>query len=220
MRKKILCVAMTVIMVVGTLVGCGSSSGGTSKKVESTILTEITPGVSTKDDAISFLNSHNMTYKIDYDTFLHGTNTDIILGHEYGLAEAYIDGYNEVRDLGLGKDILDYYKLKIAFKDVEDYKKGVEEIEKYVTKLSTGVTYTDTKRGVSSQYYLIDDKDYPLVISITPNTYEEMEDGYYNTMLFVVYWIPEDASEYDWKDAKGNSYTLKCSANNTSSTEK
>lgn len=210
MRKKILCVAMTVIMAVGTLVGCDSSSGGTSKKVEPTILTELTPGVSTKDDAISFLNSHNMTYRIDYDNFLHGTNTDIILGYEYGLGEAYIDGYNEVNDLGLGKDILDYYKLRVAFKDVEDYKKGVEEIEKYVTKLSTGVTYTDTEGDVPCQYYLIDDKDYPLVIAIVPNTYEEMEDGYYNTILCVNYWVAPYALNFDWKDAKGNSYTLKC----------
>ena len=46
MKKKILCAIMSAVMVVGTLVGCGS----TSKKVESTILTELTPGVSTKDD--------------------------------------------------------------------------------------------------------------------------------------------------------------------------
>ena len=81
MRKKILCVAMTVVMAVGTLVGCGSSNTVTKKdKVESSIFTEITPGKSTREDLKKYYDNNGITYDADSCRM---TNTGIFLGHEY-----------------------------------------------------------------------------------------------------------------------------------------
>lgn len=214
MRKKILCAIVSAVMVVGTLVGCGSSSGG---KAESTILTELTPGVSTKDDVTSYLDEHKITYEEDEDgSSLEATNTDTILGHEYRLRTSC---FGTEDNTIIDDDALRWMEFKVEFKDVEDYKQGVDEFEDYITKLSTGVTYTKKKDGVTKEYYLIDDKDYPVVMYIEPRTYEDMEDGYYNTILIIGYEINNNYSSFKWKDTKGNDYTLKCIGNNTSSTE-
>ena len=215
MRKKILCVAMSVIMAVGTLVGCGSSSGGTSKKVESTILTEITPGKSTGEDFIKYFDTNGFTYDT-YDSNdtepRYMTNTGIFLGHEY-----YVDYINCIDKSG----VVCAYGLKIAFKDAEDYQNGVAEVDSYFKSMSLGVAATGKDSEYTYHYFLIEDNDdYTTCLRYYPKTYEDAGDGYYNTVIKVDYIFAEsNLGDIKWKDAKGNNYTLKCSANNTSSTE-
>ena len=78
MKKKILCVIISAVMVVGALAGCGSSSDSSSSsglsssssssstadndrgssKVEQTILTELIPGETTAEETLKWFNDN------------------------------------------------------------------------------------------------------------------------------------------------------------------
>lgn len=209
MRKKILCVAMTVVMAVGTLVGCGSSNTVTKKdKVESSIFTEITPGKSTREDLKKYYDNNGITYDADSCRM---TNTGIFLGHEY-----YVDS--------TGGDDLRSYDIKIAFKDADDYKNGVSEIDDYFKSMSLGITAIVKDGDYTYHYFLVEDNDdYMTCLRYYPKTYEDNGDGYYNTIIKAGYYTFDqntgDLDDIEWKDSKENKYTPKCIGNNTSSTE-
>ena len=87
---------MSVIMAVGALTGCGSSSKETSKQtsmksstedgteedeLEKTVLTQITPGKSKVDDVKDFLKSEGVTFSTN-SSDISGTTFGLFLEHE------------------------------------------------------------------------------------------------------------------------------------------
>ena len=216
MRKKILCLAISMIMAVGALTGCDSSSGSTSKKVESTILTEITPGKSTGKDCIKYFDTNGFTYDSDDKKPQKTTNSGLFLGHEYVVGIDYVGE----------SDVVRAYHLKIAFKDVEDYKNGLSEIDDYFKSISLGITAMHKSEDGNYTYhcFLVEDNDdYITWLNYYPKTYEDA-DGYYNTVIRVDYVYTDNNigvldNNIKWKDSKGNKYTPKYIRNSISSTE-
>lgn len=209
MKKKILCAIVSAVMVVGALAGCGSSNTSMKKdKVESSIFTEITPGKSTREDLKKYYDNNGITYDADSCKM---TNTDIFLGHEY-----YVES--------TGGENLSSYAIKIAFKDAEDYKNGVSEIDDYFKSMSLGVTAIVKDGDYTYHYFLVEDNDdYMTCLKYYPKTYEANEDGYYNTLIKAEYRSFDhntgDLDDIKWKDSKGNKYTPKCVGNSINSTE-
>lgn len=205
MRKKILCVAMTVIMAVGTLVGCGSSSGGTSKKVEESIMTQIIPGESTADELEKYLQDKGVTWENDKNGKPEDcTNTDYFLGHE---AQFF--------DFDYYKDTIYEYQIQVAFKDVNDYKTGLNEIKEYFEKMGTGITGYNDDEGADKEpikcYLLEDETDY--YTAVMPWTKTIDDNNYYNTTIVLYYYRVDKNNEAGetvlWKDKDGNSYITK-----------
>ena len=143
------------------------------------------------------------------------TNTGIFLGHEY-----FVDEIN----YGDKSDVVCDYHLKIAFKDVEDYKNGLSEIDDYFKSISLGITamHKSEDGNYTYHYFLVEDNDdYMTCLMYYPKTYED-GDGYYNTVIRVGYFYSDNIDSSDgikWKDSKGNKYTPKFDGNNASSTE-
>lgn len=217
MRKKILCLAISMIMAVGALTGCGSSSGSISKKVEPTILTEITPGKSTGKDCIKYFDTNGFTYDNDKKPS-ETTNTGMFLGHEYYVGINYVDE----------SDVVSSYDLKIAFKDVEDYQNGLSEIDDYFKSMSLGITATSKDGEDTYHCFLVEDNDdYMTCLVYYPHTYGDDAkdiDKYYRTTIVAGYLYFDDKTDdlgikIKWKDSKGKKYTPKCVRNNTSSTD-
>ena len=217
MRKKILCLAISMIMAVGALTGCGSSSGGISKKVEPTILTEITPGKSTWKDVKEYFDTNGFTYESEGKKPSNMTNTSLFLGHEYQAGVEYIDKSNIVSSCG----------LEIAFKDAEDYQNGFSKIVDYFKSMSLGITATE-KDGEDTIHFLLveDNDDYMTCLVYCPHTYGDDAEGidkYYRTTIEAEYLYLDSktyrVTELKWEDSKGNKYTPKFARNNTSSTE-
>lgn len=236
MRKKILCVIMSAVMVVGALTGCGSSSGDTSKEIsketsvedrpnelEQTVLTQITPGKSKVDDVKAFLKSQGVTFSAN-SSDISGTTFGLFLEHECNYDNFYYDKKEKITDYG----------IEIGFEDATDYSHSYQEISDYVEKLSLGVTGEvnddedveggtewETEEGEKiSTYYLVDDSDdYMTIIEFSAfsNFYEDW-DGY-NTLIAIGYtYIPKKnikPSDSDgiynwvWKDKNGKEYTPK-----------
>ena len=222
MRKKILCLAISMIMAVGALTGCGSSSGGISKKVEPTILTEITPGKSTGKDCIKYFDTNGFTYDSDDKKPQKTTNSGLFLGHEYYVGIDYVGESDVVRD----------YVLEIVFKDVEDYQNGLSEIDDYFKSMSLGVTAIYKSEEDTYHCFLVEDNDdYMTWLMYYPNTYiykdgdnTEDIDKYYHTTIEAGYYYSDNnidvwGNRLKWKDSKGNKYTPKYVRNNTSSTD-
>lgn len=222
MRKKILCLAISMIMAVGALTGCGSSSGGISKKVEPTILTEITPGKSTGEDCIKYFDTNGFTYD-SYDSDdkkpQSTTNSGLFLGYEYG-----VEDINYVEK----SDVVSSYDFGMVFKDAEDYQNGFSKIVDYFKSMSLGITATE-KDGEDTFHYLLveDNDDYMTCLMYYPHTYgDDVEDidKYYCTTIVAGYFYSDNnidvwGNRLKWKDSKGKKYTPKCVRNNTSSTE-
>ena len=168
MRKKILCVAMSVIMTVGTLVGCGSSSGG---KVESTILTELTPGVSTAEDVKTYFKEHDLAYeKNDNDYPTGATTTDKFLGYE--TAYSPIDYWKD--------DTIGEYYLYVTFKDVDEYKQGVDKVKEYLKSIS----FEDAEEKDDYTAYKVKGKDdNKYMIYYYVKSYNDAPQDYYNTVI-------------------------------------
>lgn len=219
MKKKILCAIVSAVMVVGTLVGCGSTGVSTSSEasgvrkvvsVEESILTKLTPGKSTKKDAEKILDDYNFTHKDSYGV-LRATNTGLFLGYEYQPYEIDFYGDNDEEHSG----ILKWYELKVAFKDVEDYTNGIEDIEEYLESISLGVTATRKDSDFTYHMFLMDDNDdYITYLESYSKTYDDVPDNYYPTMIKIDYHIQYKESNFSgtgvkWKDSKGNKYTPK-----------
>ena len=207
MRKKILCAIMSSIMVVGALAGCGSSSEDTSKKVEESIMTQIIPGESTADELEKYLQDKSVTWESDKNGEPRDcTNTDYFLGHEAQFSEFdYKNG------------IVYSYRVEVAFKNVDDYKTGLNEIKEYFEKMGTGITGYNDDEGADKEpincYLLKDETDYYTVVMPWVSTYDEVEGDYYNSILKFVYYRVDKNNEagetFLWKDKDGNSYTTK-----------
>ncbi|WP_456057465.1 hypothetical protein [Agathobacter sp.] len=174
MKQKILCAIVSAVMVVGTLAGCGS----TSKKVESTILTELTPGVSTAEDVKTYFKEHDLAYeKNDNDYPTGATTTDKFLGYETAYSPIYY-----LYDSKLQKDgntIKEYY-LYITFKNIDEYKQGVEKVKDYLTSIS----FEDSEEKDDCTKYMVRGKDNnKYMIYYYVKSYDDAPQDYYNTVI-------------------------------------
>lgn len=185
MKKKILCVIVSAVMVVGTLVGCGSSSGS---KAESTILTEIIPAKSTAEDVENYIKEHNLTYEVRENGHhaagnpSETTTTDKFLDYEAN----YEFNYSRKDE-----DLIAYYKVVISFKDKDEYDKGVDEIRSYIESNSEKVESDSTESTEStshSDFYKFKDNDGKThQLEFELKSYDEPEAGYYNTVVKLYY---------------------------------
>ena len=212
---------MSVIMAVGTLVGCGSSSGGTSKKVKESIMTQIIPGESTADELENYLQDKGVVWENNNNGQPGDcTNSDYFLGHE-----AYFGQFDYY------KDTIYEYQIQVAFKDVDDYKTGLNEIKEYFEKMGTGITGYNDDEGADKEpikcYLLEDETNY--YTAVMPWTETIDDNNYYNTTIVLYYYRVDKHHKAGetalWKDSDGNSYTTKFdkangkSVNSTESTE-
>lgn len=154
MKKKILCVIISAVMVVGALAGCGSSSdsssssssssdsssssgsssstadnNGGSSKVEQTILTELIPGETTAEETKKWFQDNGLAIETDYDW-----------------QPAFAD--NEIPYLSKSSDtFLGYKCFYVQFDYVGtngqeyDYEKGLED--KTLTNYIVYITFKD-----------------------------------------------------------------------------
>lgn len=207
MRKKILCAIMSAVMIVGALTGCGSSSGDTSKETEESIMTQIIPGESTADELESYLQNKGIVWENNTKGQPQNcTNTDYFLGHEAQFSDF---------DYANGKVYA--YRVEVAFKNVDDYKTGLNETKEYFKKRGTGITgYNDDDGGDKEPikcYLLEDETDYYTAVLPWVSTYDEVEGDYYNSILKFVYYRVDKHNKAEetvlWKDEDGNSYTTK-----------
>ena len=187
MRKKILCAIMSAVMIVGSLTGCGSSSGSdenTSKDTESTIFTELIPGVSANIDVKSFVEEHDLAYQKGEDVFsteaeetqmyiVSKNSADVFLGYEtYYSKLQWTDDY---------KAKCDGYKLLIYFKDISDFKEGSKKIKSYLKGLSYDSLYDE--EFDDTKYYVKDNKGNKYEILFDNSTCDW--DGYYKETVML-----------------------------------
>ena len=124
-----------------------------------------------------------------------------------------------------GGENLSSYAIKIAFKDAEDYKNGVSEIDDYFKSMSLGITAIVKDGDYTYHYFLVEDNDdYLTCLRYYPKTYEDNEDDeHYNTIIKAGYFYFDKNTDglysIEWKDSKGNKYTPKRVGNSISSTE-
>lgn len=217
MKKKILCAIVSAVMVVGTLVGCGSTSDDTSSKssgvtkkveVEDSALTKLTPGKSTKEDVEEFLDDNNFTYGEASD-HINVKNTGLFLGYEYCPETIYFSTEENSE-----RTLFHHMTLKVRFKNVEDYTKGADDIADYLSALSTGITAKKKANGYKFNMYLMDDEDDFMIVSQSNSkTYENSTDDYYDTGIEIVYGIDRGSyffgHDIEWKDSNGNKYIPK-----------
>ena len=217
MKKRILCAIMSAVMVVGMMTGCGSSSEDTSSKssgvtkkveVEDSVLTELTPGKSTKEDVEEFLDDNNFTYGEASD-HINVKNTGLFLGYEYCPETIYFSTEENSE-----RTLFHHMTLKVWFKNVEDYTKGADDIADYLSALSTGITAKKKANGYKFHMYLMDDEDDFMIVSQSNSkTYENSTDDYYDTGIEIVYGIDRGSyffgHDIEWKDSNGNKYIPK-----------
>lgn len=183
MKKKILCAIMSAVMVVGTLVGCGSSSSNPSSdtadkdndkssKVEQTILTELIPGETTAEETKKWFQDNGLATETngnwqpafaDNEIPYLSKSSDTFLGYKcFYVRFDYVgtDGAKEYYEAGLDDETLSSYKVCVTFKDREDYKAGKEKIEEYIKSLSsTKAVQVGRDGNVEDSTILIKDKD-------------------------------------------------------------
>lgn len=224
MKRRIVSMLLCMSMAASVLAGCGGDSNGNdvesteewrdfevevkfNKKVKDSILTNIVVGKSTASDVKAYLREKACTY----DTNKYGypdwcTNTDYFLGHEAQFRNfCYIEN----------TDIVYGYSVRVAFKDVDDYKSGITEIRDYFDTMSVGVSgYNDGSMDEPIKSYLIaDEEDYYIFVSPWITTYEETDAAYYNTYLTFGYvYVDKDNGAgigVEWKDEDGKDYVPK-----------
>lgn len=182
MKKKILCVIVSAVMAVGTLVGCSSSSSNPSSdtvdkdndkssKVEQTILTELIPGETTAEETRKWFRDNGLDTETDYDwqpAFADNEipylskSSDTFLGYKCFYVRFDYVGTNEQEhdyEKGLEDKTLSSYKVCVTFKDREDYKAGKEKIEEYIKSLSSTKAVHDASNIGDKGFTLITDKD-------------------------------------------------------------
>lgn len=179
MKKKILCVAMSMIMAVGVLTGCGG-------KAKSTILTEINPWESKAEDVEAYLKDHNLTYEVS--EYLGAgnpketTTTDKFLDYEATYDFTYAD-----KD----EDLVAYYSVVITFKDKDEYDKGVDEIRSYIESIAEKVEKDSTESTESAEqsdfYEIKNNAGETHELEFKLKSYDEPPAGYYNTVVKLFY---------------------------------
>ena len=211
MKKKILCVIMSAVMLTGLVIGCGSSDKNylakSDKESTESIMAEIIPGKSTVEELENYLQENGVIWENNANGEPDKcSNTDYFLGHEAQFSE-----------FTYKKGIVYSYRVDVSFNDVNDYKKGLEEIKEYFEKMGTGITgYNDDEGGDKEPikcYLLEDETDHYTAVMPWVSTYDEVEGKYYNSILqFVYYRVDKNnvAGEVVlWNDKDGNSYTTK-----------
>lgn len=229
MRKKILCAIISVVMLAGVMTGCGSSKGDTIEKgdtvekVEESIMTQIIPGESTADELENYLQGKGVVWENNTKGQPRNcTNSDYFLGHEAKFSE-----------FKYANEKVYAYRVEVVFKNVDDYKTGLNEIKGYFEKMGTGITGYNDDEGADKEpikcYLLEDENDYYTAVLPWVGTYDKVQGDYYNSILKFVYYRVDKNNQAEetvlWKDKDGNSYSPKFdksggkSANSADSTE-
>lgn len=234
MRKKILCLAMSVITMLGVMTGCGSSSStaddnGGSSKVEQTILTELIPGETTAEETLKWFNDNALSVKTngEWEQALSDSNipyysksSDTFLGYKcfYVLFD-YVgaDGRKGDYEKGLDDETLSSYVVYVTFKDRDDFKAGKEKIESYIESLSSIKATNEDDNGDTS--ILIKDEDkYATAIGLYVKDLSSVTNSYYyegldvddcfDTVLRIDYY--SNPYLHGWELPDGTKFDLKC----------
>lgn len=240
MKKKILCLAMSVIMMVGVMTGCGSSSSNPSSdtvdkdndkssKVEQTILTELIPGETTAEETKKWFQDNALVtetdgywgaYFTDNGIPSSSKSSDTFLGYKcfYTLFD-YVGSLGSKNDYeaGLEDKTLKGYTIFVTFTDRDDFKAGKEKIEEYVNSLSD--TKATNEYINSDTSILIKDKDkYATRVDIkimdletaSYNDCDGLTTGDYYDTVLAVTYIVNDFPFVDWILPDGTKFDLKC----------
>lgn len=240
MKKKILCLAMSVIMMVGVMTGCGSSSSNPSSdtvdkdndkssKVEQTILTELIPGETTAEETKKWFQDNALVtetdgywgaYFTDNGIPSSSKSSDTFLGYKcfYTLFD-YVDSLDSKKDYeaGLEDKTLKGYTIFVTFTDRDDFKAGKEKIEEYVNSLSD--TKATNEYINSDTSILIKDKDkYATRVDIkimdletaSYNDCDGLTTGDYYDTVLAVTYVVNDFPFVDWILPDGTKFDLKC----------
>lgn len=240
MKKKILCLAMSVIMMVGVMTGCGSSSSNPSSdtvdkdndkssKVEQTILTELIPGETTAEETKKWFQDNALVtetdgywgaYFTDNGIPSSSKSSDTFLGYKcfYTLFD-YVGSLDSKKDYeaGLEDKTLKGYTIFVTFTDRDDFKAGKEKIEEYVNSLSD--TKATNEYINSDTSILIKDKDkYATRVDIkimdletaSYNDCDGLTTGDYYDTVLAVTYVVNDFPFVDWILPDGTKFDLKC----------
>lgn len=240
MKKKILCVIVSAVMVLGTLVGCGSSSSNPSSdtvdkdndkssKVEQTILTELIPGETTAEETKKWFQDNALVtetdgywgaYFTDNGIPSSSKSSDTFLGYKcfYTLFD-YVGSLGSKKDYetGLEDKTLKGYTIFVTFTDRDDFKAGKEKIEEYVNSLSD--TKATNEYINSDTSILIKDKDkYATRVDIkitdletaSYNDCDGLTTGDYYDTVLAVTYVVNDFPFVDWILPDGTKFDLKC----------
>lgn len=214
--KKILCMSLCLILALGLLTACGSSTN------QKSIMTEVPVGKSTVSDMEAYLKTNNVNYEIDtkYNS-ITTKNTMSFLDHEAQLGYLKFDPNNTIIQ----------YRLEIRFKDYEDYNKNVKLMQDYFMGFTNGIHFVDSE-SKENIYLVEDNENYFSAIKFYTKSYEAsvVPEGYYNTTVCIVYgsetvdWLDYNrfnSTSYDeeWLDSKGNKYDLKFYTSNEKTIE-
>ena len=240
MRKKILCLAMSMIMAVGALTGCDSSRSNPSSdtadkdndkssKVEQTILTELIPGETTAEETKKWFQDNALVtetdgywgaYFTDNGIPSSSKSSDTFLGYKcfYTLFD-YVGSLDSKKDYeaGLEDKTLKGYTIFVTFTDRDDFKAGKEKIEEYVNSLSD--TKATNEYINSDTSILIKDKDkYATRVDIkimdletaSYNDCDGLTTGDYYDTVLAVTYVVNDFPFVDWILPDGTKFDLKC----------
>lgn len=239
MKKKILCVIISAVMVVGALAGCGSSSDtsnsnkGKSSKIEQTILTELIPGETTAEETLKWFNDNALvpvtdevwTPKlVDNNIPAYSKSSDTFLGYKCFYERfSYVDPYGNGKtgnELGLPDDVLTNYVVCVTFKDRDEFKEGKEKIEEYVKSLSETKAVNDYYYKDDKAAMLVkDDEKYATVIVVDTNELAYVSgngtegldtDGCFDTIVSIRYEVYGNEHTSDWELPDGTKFDLKC----------
>lgn len=227
-------------MVVGTLVGCGSSSSNPSSdtvdkdndkssKVEQTILTELIPGETTAEETKKWFQDNALVtetdgywgaYFTDNGIPSSSKSSDTFLGYKcfYTLFD-YVGSLDSKNDYeaGLEDKTLKGYTILVTFTDRDDFKAGKEKIEEYVNSLSD--TKATNEYINSDTSILIKDKDkYATRVDIkitdletaSYNDCDGLTTGDYYDTVLAVTYVVNDFPFVDWILPDGTKFDLKC----------
>ena len=162
MKQKILCLAMSMIMAVGVLTGCGG-------KAKSTILTEINPWESKAEDVEAYLKDHNLTYEVS--KYLGAGNPK-----ETTTTDKFLD-YEATYDF--------------TYADKDEYDKGVDEIRSYIESIAEKVEKDSTESTESAEqsdfYEIKNNAGETHELEFKLKSYDEPPAGYYNTVVKLFY---------------------------------
>lgn len=237
MKKQILCLAMSVITMLGVMTGCGSSSStadnnGGSSKIEQTILTELIPGETTAEETLKWFNDNTLVSETETDGYWDAyftdngipylsKSSDTFLGYKCFYVQFDYVGTNGQEydyEKGLDDKTLSSYKVCVTFKDREDYKEGKEKIEEYIKSLSDTKAVHDASNTGDKRFTLVADKEnYATAIDLYAKDLTWVSSNYckgldmsdcFDTVLCISYQTHVDLS--DWELPDGTKFDLKC----------
>lgn len=239
MKKKILCVIVSAVMVLGTLVGCGSSSSNPSSdtvdkdndkssKVEQTILTELIPGETTAEETKKWFQDNALVTKTngdwvsefsDYFVPYYSKSSDTFLGYKcYYVKFDYVgtNGSKKSYEAGLDDETLSSYAMYVTFKDRDDFKAGKEKIEEYVKSISDTKSVLDGYTW-GSCVLMKDEEKYSSAISVytedltsvSNNDCKDLDLGDCFDTVLCVYYKTETMLS-GWVTPDGTKFDLKC----------